>query len=130
MVQRPTEDEEETRGPSRLAYECKKANRRHTYIFESQVSPAPEEPVLKLKRVAAGSNDYASLNEHVITNFAGFIRSINPEHPHLHNSPNHVHAQLERAFMAELMRYRHPAVTRTLSFVSVTDSLYLSWVRL
>ena len=42
MVQRPTEDEEETRGPSRLAYECKKANRRHTYIFESQVSPAPD----------------------------------------------------------------------------------------
>ena len=62
--------------------------------------------------MAAESSDYASLNEHVITNFAGLVRSINPEHLHLHNPPALVHSQLERAFTTEVKRYEYPAVTR------------------
>ncbi len=65
------------------------------------------------KRMVAQSSDYASLSEHVITNFAGLIRSINPKHVHLHNPPAHALAQLQRAFPATVLkRYEYPAVTR------------------
>ncbi|MBS2966881.1 AAA family ATPase [Actinocrinis puniceicyclus] len=65
------------------------------------------------KRVVAESSDYASLNEHVITNFAGLIRSINPRQVFLHNPPAHVQAQLERTFPAtSVKRYEYPAATR------------------
>lgn len=95
-----------------IVYERDEANRRHTHVVEGQEAPPSEAPAPRPKRVAAESSDYASLNEHVITNFAGLIRSINPEHLHLHNPPAHVHAQLERAFTTELKRYEYPAVTR------------------
>ncbi|GLY19939.1 hypothetical protein Kisp01_69530 [Kineosporia sp. NBRC 101677] len=64
-------------------------------------------------RVVADSSDYASLNEHVITNFAGLIHSIKPKHLFLHNPPVHVHIQLQRHFPSmSVERYIYPAVTR------------------
>jgi ATP-dependent Clp protease ATP-binding subunit ClpA len=62
--------------------------------------------------VVAESSDYASLSEHVITNFAGMISGINPKHLHLHNPPAHVQQQLERSFSTEVQRYEYPSVTR------------------
>lgn len=62
--------------------------------------------------VVAESGDYASLNEHVITNFAGLVHSISPIRLHLHNPPAQVHSQLERAFDAAVERYQYPHVTR------------------
>lgn len=64
------------------------------------------------KRVVADSSDYASLNEHAITNFAGLIRRINPRHLYLHNPPAHVQAQVERFYSATVKRYEYPVVTR------------------
>ena len=95
-----------------IVYERDEANRRHTHVVEGQGAPPSEEPALRPKRVAAESSDYASLNEHVITNFAGLVRSINPKDLHLHNPPARVHSQLERAFTTEVKRYEYPAVTR------------------
>lgn len=95
-----------------IVYERDEANRRHTHVVEGREAPSPEEPAPRPKRVVAESSDYASLNEHVITNFAGLVRSINPEHLHLHNPPAHVHAQLERAFATDVKRYEYPVVTR------------------
>lgn len=103
-----------------IVYERDEANRRHTHVVEGQERPPSEESALRPKRVAAESSDYASLNEHVITNFAGLIRSINPKHLHLHNPPAHVHSQLERAFTTEVKRYEYPAVTRD-TLVSFRD---------
>jgi ATP-dependent Clp protease ATP-binding subunit ClpA len=63
--------------------------------------------------VTAESSDYASLQEHAITNFAGLVRVINPEYLKLHNPPANVHAEIERAFPAtEVKRFEYPAVTR------------------
>lgn len=94
-----------------IVYEHDEASRRHTHVVEGrEVSPL-EERAPRPKHVAAESNDYASLNEHVITNFAGLVRSINPRHLHLHNPPANVHAQLERAFAADVKRYEYPVVT-------------------
>ena len=95
-----------------IVYERDEANRRHTHVVEGQGAPPSEEPALRPKRVAAESSDYASLKEHVITNFAGLVRSINPKDLHLHNPPARVHSQLERAFTTEVKRYEYPAVTR------------------
>ena len=95
-----------------IVYERDEANRRHTHVVEGQGAPPSEEPALRPKRVAAESSDYASLNEHVITNFAGLVRSINPKDLHLHNPPVRVHSQLERAFTTEVKRYEYPTVTR------------------
>ncbi|MEI5582565.1 MULTISPECIES: AAA family ATPase [unclassified Agromyces] len=63
-------------------------------------------------RVVAESGDYASLNEHVVTNFVGLVRSLRPKHLYLHNPPVQVHAQLERAFPnIRVERHVYPAVT-------------------
>lgn len=72
------------------------------------------------QHVMAESSDYASLNEHVISNFAGLVRSINPERLHLQNPPAHVQAQLERSFSTNIKRYNYPAVTRQ-TLVSFRD---------
>lgn len=96
-----------------ITYELDEANRRHTHVLQGQEAPVPESPPSRLKRVVAESNDYASLNEHVITNFAGLIRSINPEYLYLHNPPAQMQEQLVRSFSAtEVQRYEYPAVTR------------------
>lgn len=95
-----------------IVYERDEANRRHIHVVEGQEAPPSQESAPRLEHVAAESSDYASLNEHVITNFAGLVRSINPRHLHLHNPPAHVHAQLERAFATHVKRYEYPAVTR------------------
>lgn len=68
------------------------------------------------KSLVAESGDYASLQEHVITNFPGLIRALNPKEIHLHNPPAQVHAQLERTFGGggtfSVRRYEYPTVTR------------------
>lgn len=94
-----------------IAYERDEALRRHTHVVEGQEAPAPE-ALPRPQRVVAESSDYASLGEHVITNFAGLIRSINPKHLHLHNPPAHVQQQLARVFATTVLRYTYPAVTR------------------
>lgn len=95
-----------------LVYELDEANRRHTLVLEGHESPSFEAPPPRPKCVIAESSDFASLNEHVITNFAGLVRSINPRRLHLHNPPAHVQAQLERAFATAVEPYGYPAVTR------------------
>lgn len=95
-----------------IAYERDEANRRHMHVIHGQEAALPERPP-RPKRVVVESSDYASLSEHVITNFAGLIRSINPKHLYLHNPPAHVQEQMELAFStSEVRRYEYPAVTR------------------
>lgn len=94
-----------------IIYERDEANRRHTHVVQGHEAP-PEKPALRPKGVVAESSDFASLNEHAITNFAGLIRSINPKQLHLHNPPAHIHWQLERSFKTEIERYEYPVVTR------------------
>lgn len=87
----------------------------HTFRAEGQPPATQSEPAERPKRVVAESNDYASLLEHAITNFAGLIRSINPEHLYLHNPPATVQTQLERVFGLKdenIQRYEYPRVTR------------------
>lgn len=71
----------------------------------------PEAP--RITHLAAETGDFASLNDHVITNFPGLVRHLNPKHLYLHNPPLYVHRQLERSFPGalELERYTYPAIT-------------------
>lgn len=95
-----------------IVYERDEANRRHTHVVEGREVPPAEESAPRPKRLVAESSDYASLNEHVITNFAGLVRSIRPKHLYLHNPPAHVHTQLDRGFTTNVKRYAYPVVTR------------------
>jgi ATP-dependent Clp protease ATP-binding subunit ClpA len=70
----------------------------------------PEE-VTRQRLIVAESGDYASLNEHAITNFAGWIRLINPQQLILHNPPAVIHAHIERVFGADVKRHDYPSVT-------------------
>lgn len=63
--------------------------------------------------VVAESGDYASLGEHVISNFPGFVRTLRAGELHLQNPPATVLAQLQRTFGATVERYRYPQVTRS-----------------
>jgi ATP-dependent Clp protease ATP-binding subunit ClpA len=107
--------DKEYKGLMELVIERDEATRRHVHVVEGQ-DPVPEgEPTHRPKRVVAESGDYATLNEHVITNFAGLIRSIDPEHLYLHNPPAAVQTQLERVFGVKkdhVKRYEYPVVTR------------------
>lgn len=94
-----------------LVIERDEANRRITHVLEGQEQPEGNEPE-RPKLVVGESGDYASLNEHAITNFAGLIRSINPKELFLHNPPASIHAQLQRIFNVKVERYKYPVVTR------------------
>lgn len=106
-----------------IVIERDEESRVHKHRAEGQ-APAPEpEPAKRPARVVAESNDYASLLEHAITNFAGLIRSIDPKHLYLHNPPATVHTQLERVFGLndeDIHRYEYPVVTRK-TLVEVHD---------
>lgn len=72
-----------------------------------------ERPRLKRpKLVFAESGDYASLNEHVISNFMGLVRSMRPKKLLLHNPPVHVQTQIVRSIPStQVLRYDYPRVT-------------------
>ncbi|MBS2937718.1 AAA family ATPase [Nocardioides sp. J2M5] len=74
------------------------ARRREFRVVVPEQESEPVKKVARPKHVVAGSSDYASLNEHVITNFAQLVRSMRPKHLYLNNPPSRVHDQLERAF--------------------------------
>lgn len=103
-----------------IVYERDESTRRVTHVVVGQEAAPELEPEKRLKLVVAESGDYASLNEHVMTNFAGLIRSINPESLYLHNPPAVVHTQLERVFGLEVKRYEYPAASRK-TLVEVHD---------
>ncbi|MFG1911524.1 AAA family ATPase [Kribbella sp. NPDC048928] len=96
-----------------LAFELDEASRRHIHVIAGQEAPT-EEPSARPRHVTAESGDYASLSEHVITNFMTLVRMIRPMHLHLHNPPAHVYAQLEREFTVKVMRYEYPRANRDL----------------
>ncbi len=95
-------------------------SRRLTVVTEGQ-AVAEREPLPRPKRLVAESSDYGSLHEHALTNFAGVVRSINPEYLYLHNPPQVIHKQLERVFgLEDVKRYEYPQVTRK-TLVEVHD---------
>lgn len=105
-----------------IVIERDEASRTHRHRVDGQEIQEPE-VVKRPKHVVAESTDYASLNEHVITNFAGQIRSINPEHLYLHNPPAAVQTQMQRVFglkQEDIKRYEYPVVTRK-TLVEVHD---------
>lgn len=95
-----------------IVYDRDESNRRHFLVVEGQKDSTSEELTPRPKNVVAESSDYASLNEHAISNFAGLVRSISPEQLHLHNPPASVHAQLERTFATRVKRFNYPTVTK------------------
>jgi len=94
-----------------IVYERDEASRKHTVVVEGQASK-PDAAAPRPGRLFAESSDYASLNEHVITNFASLIRAVNPKHLYLHNPPARVQAQVQRAFDTKVKSYEYPVVTR------------------
>ncbi|KIS27840.1 peptidase S14 [Arthrobacter sp. SPG23] len=93
-----------------LVHELDEERRQFRLVGHGQQEPlesSRQRPAL----VVAESNDYASFNEHFITNFAGQIRSIDPEELWLHNPPAIVQAQVQRLFGVNVERYDYPAVT-------------------
>jgi ATP-dependent Clp protease ATP-binding subunit ClpA len=79
------------------------------------VVPENEAPTKKARRpnhVVAESSDYASLNEHVITNFAQLVRAMRPRHLYLNNPPSRVQDQVKRAFVdTTTVHYEYPPFT-------------------
>ncbi|WP_449279812.1 AAA family ATPase [Leucobacter sp. GX0328] len=65
------------------------------------------------QRLIAKSGDYASLSEHVISNFPGLIQALRPLEVHLHNPPEQIRTHLERAFRSsfEVETFAYATVT-------------------
>ncbi|MBO0983653.1 AAA family ATPase [Rathayibacter sp. SD072] len=85
--------------------------RRIRHVVDGHDSQAEELPTPRIKRLVAMSSDYASLNEHALTNFIGLVREINPERLVLHNPPALIEAQLERALDTKIKTYEYPPLT-------------------
>ncbi|OCI32810.1 AAA family ATPase [Oerskovia enterophila] len=87
---------------------------RHIHVLpdgtQAPVGAAAEKP-RRPRNVVAGSNDYASLNEHAISNFSGLVRSVRPKRLHLHNPPTQVAAQMQREFHVEVKKFDYPTIT-------------------
>lgn len=88
------------------------ARRRVRHTVDGQESAEEEEPAPRPARLIAMSSDYASVNEHAITNFVGLVREINPKHLILHNPPELIHTQLDRSFKTKVETFTYPVVTR------------------
>lgn len=94
-----------------LVHELDESRRRIVHVVGDQVVDSETDDRLRPEYVVAESADYASMQEHAITNFVGLIRSINPQQLVLHNPPVHIHRQLDREFTVDVSRYQYPAVT-------------------
>ncbi len=86
--------------------------RRIRHTVDGQEAEEAEASVPRPTRLVAVSTDYASVQEHAITNFVRLIREINPEHLLLHNPPALIQAQLDRVFKTDVKRFDYPVVTR------------------
>lgn len=95
-----------------LLNERDEARRRFRHTLEGQEIIEKKECVPRPNCVVAMSSDYASVHEHAITNFVGLVRELNPKHLLLHNPPELVHSQLDRAFTTKVEYYTYPVVTR------------------
>lgn len=72
--------------------------------------------IQRIEHLAAESGDFANLNDHIITNFPGLVRRVNPKHLHLHNPPLHVYRSLEHSFPDTLKTesFTYPPVLRNI----------------
>lgn len=100
------------------------SNRKLQVVMPEQEG-APKQSTPKKKRperLIVESGDYASLQEHAITNFAGLVQVHNPRRLLLHNPPVHVQEHLKRIFLKtfEEFRYEYPSVSRD-TLVRVRD---------
>ena len=97
-----------------LVLERDQAPQHHLHHVPGQPAPEPPEPRRRPKRVVIESNDFASINEHAVTNFAGLIRTISPKRLFVQNPPVAVHEQLTRVFglsQSATKRYVYPSVS-------------------
>ena len=92
-----------------VAYEQDEAQR--TYKVEGHEPEKSKDDIVRYEVLFARSSDFASLSEHTITNFVGFIRRLNPETLVLQNPPERVARQLSRAFNVENEHFDYPVVT-------------------
>lgn len=73
----------------------------------NEAEPAPRPPLVSMT-----SGEYASLHEHVLTNFAWEVGRINPVRLVIQNPPTPVRAQLTRAFPdTTVKQFDYPAFT-------------------
>ncbi|WP_282006978.1 AAA family ATPase [Propioniciclava sinopodophylli] len=85
----------------------------HRHVVPGQDSPEVDEELpARAIRLVAKSGDYASLQEHAVTNFVGLIQTMSPKHLWLHNPPATIQAQLERAFNVKARTYEYPVVAQ------------------
>lgn len=105
------EDEDEGLLEATFAHDELRREFRIVQAGDSRVEPEEPEHV---GRLIAKSGDYASLSEHVISNFPGLIQALRPKEVHLHNPPEQVRTHLERSFSDtfEERVYKYPSVTR------------------
>lgn len=98
-----------------LVIERDQSPQHHLHHYPGHPEPEVPDDGERIDRVVVESNDFASLTESAITNFAGLIRSINPEHLYVQNPPAAVYEQLKRAFNLSddaTTRYKYPTVSR------------------
>lgn len=90
-------------------------SRRHFIVRQEgrkNAPPVDDEVWVGLEHVLAESHDYASLNEHTITNFSHLVHALSPESLYLQNPPASVEEQLKRAFSeTSVDRYQYPPIT-------------------
>jgi len=98
---------------------------RHVHVLPDGSRAALDEDGEEPRRprdVIAGSSDYASLNEHAISNFSGLVRSVRPRRLHLHNPPTQVAAQMHREFHVDVKRFSYPTIT-----LEVLKTVHAGW---
>lgn len=100
------------RGTSLLEWVYRNDERKNVLTVANNGDIVERPRAKRPKLIFAESGDYASLNEHVISNFMGLVRSMRPKKLLLHNPPVHVQTQIERSIPStKLLQYDYPTVT-------------------
>lgn len=99
-----------------LTYKMDEFNRRVRVVGAREGDDGPPPKMSRPKTVVGESGDFASLTDNAISNFARFVRQMQPKRLFLNNPPVGVHNQLNHAMPSiRVERYTYPTVkTETL----------------
>lgn len=99
-----------------LTYKMDEFNRRLRVVGAREGDDGPPPKLSRPNIVVGESSDFASLTDHAISNFTGFVRQMRPKKLFLNNPPVGVREQLERVMPSvRVEHHKYPTVvTETL----------------
>jgi ATP-dependent Clp protease ATP-binding subunit ClpA len=99
---------------STLVRKSDEASREYKHIINISEEEIPEKEPIKAEYLVVYSDEYASVREHVILNFEGFISDFEISNIFLHNPPQLILNKIQKSFPDnETTFFEYPSITES-----------------